>query len=185
MARLRNPLEQLEFSRPLILSSCHPWQGFGRRELHLSYSPSGGGPQVGPGSCRCGKSRPDWGSAPRRPTSSAPKESSSTQGSRTRFVSRKRFFEPIARDSGPGSGPSTSRNPAWSIIGMAASFVTAASRRCAGRPRTSRRDQTYWAASARGLDGFPWIELAGARITSRTNLGLERMGTWLESTSNV
>ncbi len=123
------------------------------------------------------------GSAPRRPTSSAPKESSSTQGSRTRFVSRKRFFEPIARDSGPGSGPSTSRNPAWSIIGMAASFVTAASRRCAGRPRTSRRDQTYWAASARGLDGFPWIELAGARITSRTNLGLERMGIDLKRVS--
>jgi hypothetical protein len=74
---------------------------------------------------------------------------------RTRFVSRKRFFEPIARDSGPGSGPSTSRKSS-SVDhrhGRLVHHGRLTSMR--GGPRTSRRDQTYWAASARGLDDFP------------------------------
>src|SRR5713226_4310378 len=124
------------------------------------------------------------GSAPRRPTSSAPKESSSTQGSRTRFVSRKRFFEPIARDSGPGSGPSTSRNPAWSIIGMGASSITAASPRCAGAEDEPSRSNLLGSFGPR-LGRLSLDRAYGRADHVQNELGLGEHGTWLESTSIV
>src|SRR6266478_1987720 len=113
-----------------------PW--YWTKSMSPPVSVTSGGSKCGQvaGSCRCGKSPPDCGFAPRRSTSSAPKESSSTQGSRTRFVSRKRFFEPIACDSG-WSRPQTCERPT-----SPPSPPRATCRRCARRIR--RPPESRW-----------------------------------------